>query len=370
MTPILFEKDDYVLFAFPLDVAQDIDEGGHGTEDTSSDKSIRSVKCLLHVTRSKGKFEVVSPMYPPYSTPINQVPFAEERILGETARKYALANLGKQPPKGSVFGVSINFPLKQDKIKPFKEVFFYRDMTPKEYKHLISSVEDFHQWLLSKKIRIDWPFLEIHEGKGRYAGEYQVKVKDDEVYQIVRLHPKLKEDELPDYDPIIAHEIGHAIWYQLLSNRAKAKWVELFTQYCKPIPVTKEDLVQFRDGVLALRTPTPIDDFLEDLEDDEADKFDQILAYFEEVYHLKTEHLEYLIQGRGDLEKLWPQSVTRIFEAETPISDYAMKNPEEFWCEALAYYYTHNELLPGEVRNLMERTLKNLEQAKKSRITL
>ena len=360
-SPITMSEGDYAVFAFPSTVTSPLSSEDSTPEELAEalvvEKGVKlkTTKVLLRVERiNDRKMQLVSPQQPPYGYNKLTELFKKPKTFPRSAEQHVAANLGKNPPFGSVFGTRVFFPQKKMKLPPFKKAFLYRELSPREYKILLHDIEQLETLVKDHSLHLDWPFFELHPPRGAVAGEYRVIVKGDDIYEVISLHPKYAEDEFPNYFEILSHELGHALWYQLFPSRLKAKWISLFKEFVQPIPITKDDLAKFLEGVSA----TPLRDYLASLEDDEAEKFWHVLYYLDTVYHLKLEHVELLLDNEKDsLHDLWPTSVNRIFDADTPISEYAMKNAEEFWCEALRVYATSEFTLPKKIKTAVVRTL-------------
>jgi hypothetical protein len=99
--------------------------------------------------------------------------------------------------------------------------------------------------------------------------------------------------------------------------------------------------------------------------------FDECLDFIAEKHKLERQYLDDLIRGgdRETVKKIWPQSAD-LSEQEEVITEYAMKSPVEFFCEAFAFYNMGERsraLLPKPVQQRMEETLAQVVKRNKAK---
>lgn len=283
----------------------------------------------------------------------NEKQDSDEAETFEVELADVLANLGEYPQDGSVHGVKIEPWHETIRHKFWGDIHIYREMKAKEKDHLVAHLDRCSAGLKNKHLDGFLPIrMEIRPRKGSYAGHYKSSKDIDEIV----LHPK---DMVEDTGYVIFHESGHGVWFRQLSTESKARWVKLYHQCVKLIKANPDTANKLVIDFCSSRVS--IKDFKANLRDTDSSLFDEMLGWARKVHRLRKEDFDTMISaGWGEeLQAYFPTGDIMISEIESVITDYAMKNPDEFFAEAFAFYL-QDRPLPVSVKKLMRSTIAEL----------
>ena len=169
----------------------------------------------------------------------------------------------------------------------------------------------------------------------------------------LRFHP---ETQLPMIH-LLAHECGHGIWYRVLSNKIRVRWIEMYASLSKEFETYDSDVIeQVCNDMISEQT----------IHHENQVVADAILAEVQSVYKLRARDVLFLLENNSlkvnnYMRTVLPNIVRNLIdERNTFISDYADTNCEEFFCEAFAHYCT--DLNPPKyLESLLTKTIEYIQ---------
>lgn len=266
--------------------------------------------------------------------------------------KTIVANLGTNPILGSVYGNSTEVFRGRKELEEWGTVKFFRSLDKKELKHLKRSLLKCSAKI--KKLGIDLhPFVtEIREARGKWDGMYHFrpKKKDGVSLDLLQFKPKTFEDA----EPLIYHELGHAIWYRRIDSKLQARWILAYQraitlEKVKPAKIQKILDDFFESNALCK-------EFAHGLEDEENKIFQACLDYANEKHRLSAKHLNVLIYNEKPINQYFTIEDIKLQDIELVLTEYAKESAEEFFAEAVSLHLS-GKILPKSLRTLMELTL-------------
>jgi len=270
-----------------------------------------------------------------------------------------LCNLGAEPTSGiSVMGIKIE-PFDQTiKIKNFGPLHMYRTLEEREQKYLIQVFAKAYELLDQKNITQFLPLhaMQYYNPRGKYEGSYTHKVSKSgdrlDSMMLRMVDPKDRKHNLY----VILHELGHGVWFNMVPEDIKAKWIKLFSKRILLETVKPKTLGYMCEHVI--NAEGTFSDFIKASEDD-ADiiLLKEIRKYIMRVHKLTTDEIDVLSVMQPEMIKeMWPEA-QKLTTPETDISEYAMTNVKEFFAESFAFYMTERAL-PSDVTKGIEYTIK------------
>lgn len=270
-----------------------------------------------------------------------------------------VANLGPNPIPGTAFGCNIAPYQRTIETDAFGPIHIYRDMESKELKCLKKAMKTARK-LYSTQASIDFlPLKEIRilPKKGKYAGLYKTKVVKGEVADSMHLFPETFEDEEWNVY-MLCHEFAHGLWARCVPPKIRAKWVKLYHKRLQLADVTETQLDDIFNELMDFEHS--VSEFGKELEDENIKLImKEVLGYFKRNYRMSVREVDILLQfDSGALKKLWPTTAC-LLQERPDISEYSLKNVDEFFAEAVAYHLTE-KMVPKDVRKGIENTFKYL----------
>jgi hypothetical protein len=265
-------------------------------------------------------------------------------------QKEVVADLGKTPAPGSVYGLKIE-PLIETKNSDFwGEIRIYRWLEDEHKTLIFNSLKRTRKEIQRRKLPNPTVDLEIRSQKGKMAGYYKhLRNAEKDVLVLLALDDS---DSVMDY--IVSHEYAHGIWFRHMTPKARMRWVKHYHESLKVEELKEKQLQQLLEAVNAEGSFGP---FLKsDSEDRLAIK--AILRNISQVHALSKQHLELALTVGEGLDQYWPTSI-EISEKDVLITEYAKKNPEELWAEAFSYHFVGKKI-PKLTAELLDKTLRNL----------
>lgn len=281
-------------------------------------------------------------------------------------RNEILANLGAKPPIGqTAFGVSIEPFHSMLQLPPFGPVLFFREVTKDEKHHLLKVTAPIAKEMKRLDITRHLPFdrIEIRPKKGKHVGRYVFgSVDGDWVHHLImRLNTfgkvEIKGTMVDNVTYIMWHEIGHMIWNKILDSKWKARWIRAYHQFIKISEASVSDLKSLHQDFLD--SEQTVRSFRRSLADDDLLLFDAVLTQIGVNHRLAVRHLDLLRLDGEDLADYWPTTDLELSDMEESLSEYAETDPEEFHCEALAWYQCDMPM-PKKIEKLVETELSYL----------
>jgi len=266
-----------------------------------------------------------------------------------------LCNVGPNPLDGKIYGCDV-MPYKRTiETKKFGPILIFRDMEPKELKALQAAMKSVYA-MYEKQASVDFlPLYQIHlcPKKGKYAGSYHAKLKVGEAFDIMKLHPDTFSD--PIYNEyLIAHEFAHGLWFRCVPLNLRVRWMNLYQKRLKLSSVNEQHLADLCHEVV--RYEGTLRDYMKEVaEDEEKLVIKEVLNYFKRYHVMSSDDIDLMLaHDSGKLADMWP---TRAMLSETrpDISQYSLKNVEEFFAEAISYHFS-GRILPKDVQKGIKAT--------------
>jgi len=269
-----------------------------------------------------------------------------------------VANLGSDPVPGKAYGVDIQ-PHYGEVQTPIGPMHLYRKLEDDEKEAVTIAIKRIKKKVDEQGLGKVFPFtrLEVLNAKGKWAGSYTVSFKSGTPEDMVRLHPKILSDQIYN-QYILAHEIGHGIWYKFVSEKVRSEWLEVYNGLTKVSKAKKSEMEDLCTSLVA--SQQSVRDFQRDIEEDELQMFKEALAYLKRHHKLSPEDVNTLLnQNSKALAVIWPTSAS-FSNSESLLGDYSLVSVQEMFAEAYAFHTTGKEI-PKSIRKILDRTLKNAQ---------
>lgn len=289
---------------------------------------------------------------------IEETMSTDEPVTFEYDASTLVANLGKEPQPGKVFGVEI-MPHYGAEETPMGMMHLYRKLNDAEKNAIAIGIKKAVKAVKEIELEKVFPItrLEVHNPRGKWAGSYQVSFKSGEAVDLMKIMAKILEDQI--YNKyIFLHETGHAIWYRYVPEKVRAEWLEKYNSMTTVSKAKKADMEQLCQSLIS--SQLSVRDFQRDLEEDELGMFKEALGYLKKVHKMSPEDANVLLnQNSKVLAEIWPTSasISNSDSLSAQLGEYAATNVQEMFAEAFAFHLTGKQL-PKSILKLMEKTLK------------
>jgi len=157
---------------------------------------------------------------------------------------------------------------------------------------------------------------------------------------------------------IAAHELGHPLWQLYLPDAIKARWVRLYHSFAQVQELKTNDLDAIRQDVVGSKIS--LREYQRQAPDETKLFLAAILLWIKRVHHLDSKYINLLLGENDSLVDYWPHSRLHLSQIKVPITEYAGKNPEETFCEALSVTALREEL-PRPITKLVARSIKAVQ---------
>ncbi len=164
----------------------------------------------------------------------------------------------------------------------------------------------------------------------------------------------IKPSEFTGIDGLIFHEMAHGVYYQLMDDQLKARWVKAFYKNVSLIKDTEAKIKKMRKELIEHET---VRAYKSELDEDEKEIFDAVLEYIDRNFDLKTKHINLLIADNDDLTEIWPDEIIALPHKSVLVTDYALTDPEELMAESFRIYFDPAAKLPKSIQKLMDKTI-------------
>jgi hypothetical protein len=281
-----------------------------------------------------------------------------------------IANLGPNPKNGTAYGVKVEIFYRYLETN-FGKVALFTDIEKSERKELSKHYNKAFAKLVDIGLdeftyTLD---LEIRGKSGKMAGCYGV-AKNLDNFDKLTIFIEAEIGDLTIED-VLYHESGHGVWNRLLQqDKYKARWVEDYCRFIESESINSKELSKHLSNLISSgETYTKyISSVKREGDDYDKELIKCLSTYFKQVRRLMPKDLDYLaLYDRDFLKSVWPlksQEFTKI--KGNPISDYAMKNAQEYFCECFRIHMAGKKL-PKTTRKLMEKTIGSCARHKKSK---
>ena len=264
-----------------------------------------------------------------------------------------VANLGKEPVYGSVYGCSTEIYRNKKKLDGWGHVYFYRKMEKEELKELRNSMAAVHKEMQELGLELH-PFdTEIRESRGKWAGFYKYRPKkvDGVSTDLICLKPKTFDN----LKPLLYHELGHSVWYRRLTPDVQARWILNYHKALELQTVSKKEIDDLVGDFVESRLMCK--EFKNTLGERQEMIFEQCLDFVDGTHLLNSHHLDTLIASEHDISGYFNIDDVKLTDMRLILTEYAQVSPEEFFAEAFSLHMS-GSILPKSLRELMEKTIK------------
>lgn len=274
-----------------------------------------------------------------------------------------LANLGKKPNVGSVYGLKIEPFIRKLQIPFFGEVRVYRENLTKENVDVLKSCAEAVEKLFKKNRLTKWldnlSHLELRSKKGKYAGTFTCRrSKDDPKVDSISLN-NIPFDDRTYLEYVLIHECTHGVWFRQVPDHLKAKWSKLYTKRIERKSYDQSDL---RDLLQSIKSyDGSIHNFSKEMADDvQRQLLKEIYSYIKRVHKLDRGDVDTLVENDRDaLETIWPEHQDISNQTNDVGSEYALTNVREFFAETMTFHLLGRKL-PKDVTKGCEATLQKV----------
>ena len=260
-----------------------------------------------------------------------------------------IANLGKSPSTGKVFGVNVEPLHRTVNHKTLGTTRLFTHFDELDLKQIFSDLKSYY--LRASELRhTGFNFdIEIRSPHGKYAGHYKLGQEID------ILCVKTDTDRA-GLEEIFAHEFGHGLWFRRVSKLMQKEWIDLYHKAVTVQTCTTEQLDSLLD---AINTEGSFRQTLKQAGEEDRVLLKECQRIIGKTHSLSVSHLDLILSLNGSIDVYFPDKPFNYSSKELVISDYAKKNVEEFFAEAYAAFFI-NRHLPKEVRTLLNTTLSRL----------
>lgn len=280
-----------------------------------------------------------------------------------------LINLGKKPKPGKVYGFDLSMLyLGSREHSSFGDLYFFTRPEDKAVDSLWTALDTVTEKL--KKVGLSKIFdlpcvFEIVPKHGKYAGRY-FHPKDVEKnpgrIQLSVGEEILEHASIGNYTYVLAHELGHLIHFQCLSEYPKlnAQWVELYSETIGPLVVEGERCVELGKMIMG-NTELGLKGFWAEVDEETKAELKLILKWIKEVKGITIKELDLLLQADTKsatkaFKDAWPKVDINSKSLKPIITEYATVNFRETFAESFAFYVCGKKL-PPHVTELMEKSI-------------
>lgn len=263
-----------------------------------------------------------------------------------------MANLGSNPRPGNVFGI---------KIEPFKrliqhpdwgDIYLFRNLEQIEEKMMLHHMSKVAQKL--KQLGV-FPYrketqIHIRPAGGKYPGMY---THDTKSHDIITYKAASFDHENMDY--YLSHEWGHGMWFTMMPPQFRAHWMKFYIKNTQKLMTGSQRLaVLMKDYI---ESGMLVREFGRSLEDTDKLVFIEILHAIKKIHSLDVRHIDDLrAMSAENIQAIWPKNAIELPQHQILVSDYANKNPDEFWCEAFSYWFIGKQI-PKDLENAVLKTI-------------
>jgi hypothetical protein len=262
-----------------------------------------------------------------------------------------VANIGKYPKAGSIYGVKIEPLIRTIKDKQFKEIRVYQKLKDEQLDRLLNELKDFYSDVKQKGHHKIPYHIEVRNPQGKYAGYYKYLPKAE--FDILCIKP---EKNLEGLQYLLSHEHAHGLYWRRCNARTRNSWVKMYHKYIALSEASEEDLSSILEEIQGVGH---IGDYLKEADEETKAIVKACLRYIGQVHGIGKHHLDTALSLQESIEEYWPTSSLDFSEKEIIVSDYARKNPEELFAEASAFNFLGRPL-PKKVQTLLDRTYATL----------
>ena len=265
------------------------------------------------------------------------------------SRSDILATLGKFPKPGTIYGVKVEPLLRVIKSSAYGEIRIYQKADQDRIDQVVSLLKETRKIIKEHKHTVPYN-VEIRNPTGKMAGYYKYMPKEE--FDIMCIKP---DTVFSDFQYIVLHEHGHAVWNRRMNELLKSKWIKLYHYY---VSLLNADDAVLRQILEDIHQTGNIAAYMKEAEDDVKATVKAVLRHINQVHSLGKHHLDLQLRLSQPLDEYWPTAVDFSFKT-VAVTDYGRKSPEELFAESYAFNML-GRTLPKKVANLMDSTLSKL----------
>lgn len=280
----------------------------------------------------------------------DKFPYEEDLLSFEG--KEILANYGKRP-HSSIYEAYF----KSFKHPDIGEVHFFVKADKALKKEIESQLTKAYKRLDKAGLTKFFPlYVEIRPEKGKMLGHYKA-AKSEGILDIIALRPS----DLHTLEQTFFHESGRAVWKRcILQRKAKAAWIKDYNQFIQVQHLTSKSLKKLYHELA--NSNQNISEFKSGLEEEQQLVLKEVISYIKKYHRLSLVDLNLLLES-GDVEtvgEVWPSDTLALSKIrENNISNYSLKNVEEYFSEVLATYLM-GQKIPAHTEKLLTKTIQSI----------
>ncbi len=271
-----------------------------------------------------------------------------------------ISNLGDKPKSGTTYGIKVEiFNRFIDTDFGKVAAFVYLDKASRKE---ISKYYNKAYKILNNFGLLGFTYTlehEIRDKAGKMCGCYKSQ-KNLDFNDTMTFFVNAERGDL-SIEEVILHESGHGIWHRLIQqDNLKSKWVEDYSKFIEVETVSDKAIKSHK--VKLISSGNSFSEYKKNLKltGDELDEvlINGIIKYFKEARRLSIKDLDYVaLYDKDFLKEIWPVHAQDLSVVkQNPISEYAMKNVQEYFCECFRLHAIGKKL-PKTTRKLMEKTI-------------
>lgn len=199
--------------------------------------------------------------------------------------------------------------------------------------------------------------IEVRMRTGKYAGMYHHNPKAER--DTITFNSKALDGMDIDFYHVIMHEMGHGVWFRLMTSKQRAAWIRLYWRYTKRTSIKPEKLHKIRRGLVSCGVP--IKEYVSSLEDDDKENLAVCFDYINDKHSLSKDDITTLLSAGDNLKDFWPKSRLSKSDIEEILTTYAGTKATEFFAESFMFYATGMQT-PKSIKELMDNTLTKLKK--------
>jgi hypothetical protein len=277
----------------------------------------------------------------------------------------ALANLGKSPRPGKVYGYDLArlFLRTED-----DGLHLFCDPEPADLEKLRVGIDRGNSRLAKKGFKrlasaCDY-VTEVVPKTGKYAGMYTHSRNAEKSPHRVELSvgsATIEGASVASYTYVFLHEHCHAIHFQLLADHPNlnAQWVKLFTTSVNSRNLGTARLTELGKAISGFEGS--VKEFMTSSDEEAVADVKLVFRWLRENRNLAVREIEVLKNSKSagakeTLELVWPYTSVRSKKLKPVVTEYACKSFRELFAEACSLYLLDKEL-PASISALAEKSL-------------
>jgi len=154
--------------------------------------------------------------------------------------------------------------------------------------------------------------------------------------------------ETPDWLYTMAHEFGHHIWGRCMTAKQKSRWIERHRKAIKFSEISSQQLTRMRSDLEKAKSVKAYKKQLRELDKENSEnnmeRFNEVMKASMKLGHITVEDIDCILENGESLADYWTRTPIPLADRNVIITEYAMKNATELFCECLAHALTGKEM--------------------------